>query len=309
MGDLVGVILPVFLVIGFGYGSARTRLIDAASIDALMRFTQTFAIPVLLFAAMARLDLDTEFDPRLLASFYLGAAAGFATGLLGARYIFGRDWEDAVAIGFCGLFSNSILLGLPISERAFGTEALHYNFAIISIHAPFCYGLGVTAMEIIRSRGTAPSSLPRRVLGAMFRNALVIGLTAGLALNLSGLTLSPVIWEGVDLMARAALPTALFALGGILMRYRPEGDLRVIGWICATSLLVHPAIAFGTGTLLGLSTEALRATVVTAAMAPGINTYIFANLYGRARRVAASGVLIGTALSIFSVSFWLAVLP
>ena len=44
-------------------------------------------------------------------------------------------------------------------------------------------------------------------------------------------------------------------------------------------------------------------------MAPGVNAYIFANLYGHAKRVAASSVLIATGLSVFSVWGWLAVLP
>jgi len=43
-------------------------------------------------------------------------------------------------------------------------------------------------------------------------------------------------------------------------------------------------------------------------MAPGFNAYIFANMYGRAKRVAASSVLIATGLSIFTVWFWLGAL-
>jgi len=36
-------------------------------------------------------------------------------------------------------------------------------------------------------------------------------------------------------------------------------------------------------------------------MAPGLNAYIFANMYGRAKRVAASTVLIVTAGSVFTI--------
>jgi len=43
-------------------------------------------------------------------------------------------------------------------------------------------------------------------------------------------------------------------------------------------------------------------------MAPGFNAYIFANMYGRARRVAASSVLIATGSSILTVWLWLTVL-
>ena len=61
--------------------------------------------------------------------------------------------------------------------------------------------------------------------------------------------------------------------------------------------------------MTGISTEAFRSAVLTAAMAPGINTYVFANMYGRARRVAASSVLIATGLSVITIWLWLAVLP
>lgn len=44
-------------------------------------------------------------------------------------------------------------------------------------------------------------------------------------------------------------------------------------------------------------------------MAPGINIYVFASLYGRAQKVAASSVLLGTSLSILTVWLWLGVLP
>jgi len=44
-------------------------------------------------------------------------------------------------------------------------------------------------------------------------------------------------------------------------------------------------------------------------MAPGVNTYIFANMYGHARRVAASAVLIATALSVVTVWIWLGFIP
>ena len=53
----------------------------------------------------------------------------------------------------------------------------------------------------------------------------------------------------------------------------------------------------------------MRSAVMTASMAPGVNTYLFANMYGAGRRVAASSVLIGTALSIFTIWVWLAILP
>lgn len=308
MGALLEVVLPVFLVIGFGYVVVRRGLFSDAGVDGLMRFTQKFALPCLLFSAMSTLDLAAVFEWRLLVSFYTGALSCFALGLLGARYLFGRPWTDAVAIGFCALFSNSVLLGLPIAERAYGEASLASNFAIIAIHSPICYLTGITAMEIARNTGKPIPATLISILKAMLSNGLIIGIILGVTVNLAGIPLPGPVTEAVGMMVRAAIPVALFGLGGILVRYRPEGDLRTIGFVIVLSLIVHPAIAFGLGTSLGLSPEALRAAVVTGAMAPGVNAYVFADMYGHARRVAASAVLGGTAATVITAWGWLAVL-
>lgn len=312
MEDLLDVILPVFMVIGFGYFVAWRGWFSEGAVDGLMRFAQNFAVPVLLFRSIARLDIAANFDAGLMLAFYAGAFAGFAAGFTGARLLFNRPYTDSVAIGFCCLFSNSLLLGLPITERAYGPEALAGNYAIISIHAPLLYTFGIAAMEIARSHGTALAgrTLARQIVTSIVKNPLVIAISAGFVVNIGGVEPPASLWSAVDMMASAALPAALFGLGGTLTRYRPEGDMKTIAMIAGISLVLHPAITWGLGRgVLGLTTDQLRSAVLTASMAPGANAYVFANMYGVARRVAASSVLIATAISILTVWLWLAILP
>ncbi len=310
MADLLAVVLPVFLVIGAGYAAVWRGLFSDEAVEGLMTFTQKFAIPCLLFMAIATLDLGQEFDWKLLISFYVGSTVCFFAGLFGARLLFHRPWPDSVAIGFSCLFANTVLLGLPITERAYGADALGPNYAIVALHAAFCYLVGITAMEIVKADTSGPGRLIRTVSVAMFRNALMIGVGLGFLVNLSGLPIPTVLDEALNLMIRAALPAALFGLGGVLYRYKPEGDALTIAFICVISLILHPAIAFTLGTTLtDLSDAQLRSATLTAAMAPGVNAYLFANIYGVARRVVASAVLIGTALTVLTAAAWLAILP
>ncbi|WP_309666752.1 AEC family transporter [Tabrizicola sp.] len=312
MSALLDVILPVFLVIGFGYAAARVGLMNDAAVDGIMRFAQNFAVPCLLFRSIAQLDLSAAYDIGLLISFYTGAFAGFAAGFFGSILIFRRPLPDAVAIGFACLFSNSLLLGLPITERAYGAGALAGNYAIISVHSPLLYGTGIALMEWARSRGQGLSfpALSGQVVKAIFAQPLVIGISLGFAVNFAGNPLPVPVWDAVDLMVRAAIPTALFGLGGVLLRYKPDGDRATIAMVCAVSLILHPAITYSIGRWgFGLDTASLRSAVVTAAMAPGVNAYMFAHLYGVGKRVAASSVLVATALSIGTVWMWLHILP
>ncbi len=309
MQALLDVILPVFFVVGLGYAVVWRKVFSTVAVDGLMTYTQNFAIPCLLFMALIKIDLGQAYSFRLMGSYYIGAASGFALGFLGARYIFKRSAEDSVAIGFVSLFSNSVMMGLAITERAYGVDALVANFAIVSLHAPFCYFVGITAMELAKSDGDSIAQVAQNVGKSMMKNALFIAILLGLLVNITDVALPKAFLEGTNMVATTALPAALFGMGGVLYQYRPEGDFGAIAWVVGISLLVHPAIVWSLGQLWDLSISELRSAVLTSAMAPGINCYIFASIYNRAKRVAASGVLIATALSVLTIWCWLQVSP
>jgi len=312
MQALFQVILPVFLVLGAGYLTVRRGYLDGSAIDALMTFAQGIAVPCLLFLGVAQMDLGQAITAPLFLSFFTGALVAFILGGLAAYYIFGRPGPDSVAIGFACLFSNTLLLGVPITERAYGADALTANYALIAMHSPVMYAFGITAMEVVKSRGhgLSPLAVLSRILSGLVRNPLVVGIMAGFAVNLSGLPLTEPVTAAVRMIGSAGLPAALFGLGGVLVRYRPDGDLRIVAMIVALSLILHPAITLWLGTRgFHLTVPELRSATLTAAMAPGINAYLFANMYGVGKRVAATSILYGTALSILTVWFWLQLLP
>ena len=306
---LLDIVLPVFLIIGAGYTCVRTGLFNEQLVDHLMRYATNFALPCLLFTAISTLDLEAVFRVNLLLSFYIGSISCFVIAIFGARFLFGRRPGEAVSIGFAAFFGNTLLLGLPIMERAYGPGSLEPNYAIISIHAPFCFIVGITTMEFARADGRGLSSTLTSVAKAVFSNALMIGLALGFAVNLSGFTLPGPAASALEMIVRSALPIALFSLGGVLVRYGLNQKLTEVAWLCFVKLLVHPAIALFLATFVfDLSQNFTRAVVVTAAMAPGINAYIFANMYNRSKGTVASSILLGTAISILSASIWLTIL-
>lgn len=309
MTALLDVILPVFVIIALGYAAARFGALTQGGIDGMMTFAQSFALPVLLFKSIAAIDLSAAYHFGLMASFYFGAfvAFGFCFGV--ARYGFGRPATDSIAIGFAGYFSNTLLLGIPITENAYGSQALAGNFAIVSIHAPLLYSLGIMAMVVAQSGGLR-AGLGREIMRNILTQPLVIGILCGFAVNLLGVSLPQFGNSAIDMIARSGIPAALFGLGGVLFRYRPEGDAGLIALVCIAALVVHPAISYGLGRgVFHLDRDALRSVTVTAAMAPGVNAFMFAQMFGVGKRVAASAVLFGTAACVFTTWGWLHILP
>jgi predicted permease len=302
-------VLPVFLIIVAGYAAVWRALLSDDAVDALAKFAQKFAIPCLLFLAVARLDLKAFFNVPLFASYYLPAALSFVIGGMVGYLFFKRTPAQSVAVGFTTLFSNMVLLGLPIMERAYGTEALSTNYALASVHVLFCYIIGITCMEFLRADGHGPIAIVRAVTNAIFHNALALGLILGFAFNFSGIAMPDTLEAALEMMAQSALPVALFALGGVLRRYKFNSNLPEVAAVGIIKLILFPTMVYIMGThVFDLPVGVRNSTVIIAAMPPGINAYIFASMYNRAQQTAATSVVICTAISVFTITGWLAFL-
>lgn len=303
--EILNIVAPVFLVIAAGYLAVRSGITSAEAIDQLMKFAIQFAIPCLLFRATSTIDLNVAFGWRMLLAYYLAAIGCFITAFFVIKSFFKRRPGEAVGVAFAALFSNLVMLGLPISERAWGVDNLAPSYALVAVNAPICYLIGITAMEFLRADGRGAAETSRIVLKAMFRNSLMIGIGLGFIVNLGGIALPGALLAAIELLARAALPVALFALGGVLTRYTLSKSLGEAGLIVVLSLIVQPALTLLLAWQLQLPPATTKSIVLMSAVAPGLNAYLFASMYNRGTEAAASAVLLSTVLAGFTVSAWL----
>ena len=308
MLEIFQIVVPVFLTLGAGYFAVKFGYIDSGIADNLNAFTVKIAVPVLLFRAMYNLDFAQAFYWPMLVSFYVGAVSSFVIGIILARVIWKRRPGEAVAVGFCALFSNTVLLGIPIVERAYGSLALTPVFGIISLHAPCLYALGMISMELSRRDGRSLGAALSAAAKSILQNALMIGIIIGVILNFASVKLPESVLATVNMLASAAIPVALVGIGAALTRYSLKAELSEAMAVSLLSLFWHPFIAFILSYyVFGLSGDFIRAAVIVAAMPPGINVYIFATMYDRAVALSASTFLIATPASILTIAFWLSV--
>ena len=302
------IIIPVFIIIALGYLTTLVKILKISEIQILTKFAQNIALPCLLFVNIYQLDLVSVFSLNLLLTFYISAGISFIIGILGGYYFFLKSLTNSIPIGFCCLFSNSLLLGLPITELAFGTEALKANFIIVAFHAPFCYLLGISAMEISINGNQNLLTAYKKILKSILSNALTVGIILGFLFNVSHLPMPYFLIDALNLLSTAGIPIALFALGGVLTQYKEKviNSLPYSIMIAVISLFIQPllTIYFGRNIFI-ITEEELRSAIITAAMAPGVNAFIFSNMYQRSIEIAASSVILCTAISIFSSAAWI----
>ena len=299
-------ILPVFLIIIFGFICRHIKVLTDQDIDTLVRFCQNIGIPILLFYNILNLDLNIVFEIGIWFSYYSSLFACFFIGFFGTKYFFFQKTVDAIAFGFCAMFSNGVLLGLPICALAFGDESLSINYGIIIGHGPICYLMGIIFMELARSK---KSSLGRSLIFSIkpiFSNNLSIGILSGLVLNLVGFKFPLIVNDAIKIFIVSAIPLALFSLGGVLYKYKISKNLKISIFLIFISLVFHPLIVFALGTYsFSVDRNILANGVIMAAMAPGLNSYFFANMYNAGKEAIASTIFMGTIATIFSATAWI----
>lgn len=306
---IFNVIVPVFAVIGLGYLAVRFKLYPREGVRGLVAFVNNFATPCLLFNAMATADFSTEFNWSVILPFYAGALVVFAVASIVSVKVFGNRPGEGVSAGFTAMFTNTVLIGLPIVQRAYGDGALVTTFSIIAFHASVLITIGMLVMELVRRDGAPLHQALGVAAVRIVSNPLLWGIAAGAAANYFQLKMPEPIDAFLVMMAAATVPVALFGLGGALNEYRLSESWAQSLTMSLLKLLLQPAIAYVLlYHVLHIDHEYARYGVLLAAMPSGINGYVFATYYNRSVNIAANTILISTVLSLATIAGWLYVL-
>jgi predicted permease len=306
MALILDIILPVFGLVILGFGAAKARWFDEGAIRGLSLFVFNFAIPVMLFRTLARVELPETIQWGFLLSYYLGALGVFVLGMASAGLLFGRSLEAQGASGLIAAYSNTVLLGIPLILTAFGDAAAVPVFLLVAFHSLLLFPIATAVIEAGRGRGAGLRRLPLVTATGMAKNPIVVGLVAGLAFNLLDLGIPGPVDAIAETLGQAALPCATFAMGASLAQYRIAGSLAESAVLIGLKILVHPLLVWLLATrVFEVAPLWASVAVVMAALPSGVNVYLFAERYGTGIAQAATAVLLSAGIAIGTLTLLL----
>jgi predicted permease len=301
------IVLPVFALILCGFVFARAQVLSAEGIKGLSAFVFYVAIPALLFRSMAAGVLREGMNLDVVYVYYIGAMIMFATAMMIGRFAFGLDLAKQSLLAMNATFSNAVLLGIPLIFTAFGTAGQVAVLLIASLHSLVLFTLATVLIEVGLGAGRAPGRVAGATALAVARNPFMISVAVGSVWGFAGLDVPVPLDTFTRLLAGAAAPAALFALGATLAEFRLGGDMRDVAAIVVLKMLVHPALVWVLATqLFRLGPIDTAVVVIVAALPTGANPFILAQRYDIYVQRSASSVVITTALSVLSAALLLA---
>ncbi len=304
--DILIIVLPVFLVIGLGFGLKIARLVDGSFLHQLNRLVYFLALPALLFHEIARSDFSASFNGLLLVGML---AAVLLTSFLAYGFTVWRGYPPEVRGSFCqGTFRGNIAyIGLAIVFNAYGGEGLATAGILLGFLVPFYNFFGILALLLPhRQQGQhfGPWFWIRQIGG----NPLIISSFAGILWSFLDIPLPKVIERSLEIVSGMALPLALLAIGGSFSLQRLRGDISKSLIATAVKLIWLPLLTAGILLVLGIRGRDLAIGVIFAGTPTATVAYIMAQQMRGDAELSGSIIMLSTLLSLITYTVALVLL-
>jgi predicted permease len=288
-------LLPDFLLIALGAALKRVRGFDAAFWSGVERLVYFVLFPALLFRSLATSPLGLADAGRLAAVGVGFTLAGMLLSAL-AQPLFRLPHATFAACFQCGFRFNTYV-ALAAASRIGGENALAAMSVLVGVLVPV---VNVAAVGMLaRGKGS-------RIAVEIARNPLVIACVAGIAWKAAALPLPALASHILGLLASAAVPLGLLAVGAGLAFAAATLPPAAIAWWTGVKLLAVPAIALLLAQQVGLSPLERQIAVTMAAVPTATSAYILATqMTGRGAPVALL-ISTGTLVAAVTLPLWIA---
>jgi predicted permease len=289
-------LLPDFLLIVGGALLRRLARFHAGLWPAVERLVYFVLFPALLFRSLASSPLTLADAGDLVV---VGLAFTFAgMGLSALAWPLFRLPQPTFAACFQCAFRFNTYLAIAVAGRIAGEPGLAALSLLVGALVPV---VNLAAVGML-ARGDGG-----RVAKELARNPLVLACAAGIAWKLTGAPLPAIAAGSLDLLASAAVPLGLLAVGAGLAFARGTLPLAAVAWWNGVKLVALPAMALGLSRFAGLSPMQTQVAVVMAAVPTATSAYILATQMNGEGAPVALLISSGTLVAAFTLPLWIAI--
>ena len=304
----LSVVLPIFALIFAGWLARRIAVLGKQAAAELNRFVVHLALPALLAETVLHAKWAEIWQPGFVAAFGGSAALLFVV-TLAIRLRRGGDLADAAIDGLNAGYANTGFIGFPLAAAALGPAALPATVVATIITACLLFAVALVLIEIGVQEKAPPAAILVRAGGRLIRNPILVAPLAAGTIAASGYVLPVPADAFLKLLAAAASPCALVALGAFLATKNSErAEATSSATLVSAKLFGQPLVAWLLATrVFGLAPPLAHTAVLLAALPTGTGPFMLAELYGRKPAITSRVILVSTILSVLTLSTYLAV--
>ena len=305
MSVILITVASVLLVIMTGYALSRFLMTDPSFWQGVSKLCYWVLFPIMLVKVLAGADFTGAWVGDLVMLLWGALLLMVVFSLLSGR-ILGLSGPSTSSI-LQGNLRHNTFVGIAIMGDMLGVRGIELAALATGILVPTVNVLCVVIMMRLNASdmGKGEQIMKRLIVKELARNPLIIAVALGIAINLSGLSLPPLIAQTMDLLSRAALPMLLMAVGAS-MKFRAISS----NWQALLSVLLGkgflmPGFALAVGLLLALPAEVVMVAVVFTALPTAAAAYALAQQLKGDVSLMADIISVQTLVSMVTLTAWL----
>jgi predicted permease len=295
-------LLPVAFVIMLGWFSARIRLLKHDDAGVLATLVIRFALPFALFEGAVKTSPEKLHNVGFALCLTLGLMGTYLIALAVGRFVFKHDLRTATMQALVCAFPDMAYFGAPILAAVFGPEGFLAVLIGNLITSIFMLPLTIVLTNLGgtgEKEGQRPDIL--RIFGQSIARAVINPIVwlpiSGMVLSFAHVTLPGPVLTSIDLIAKAAGGTSLFALGLMLYGERFKINANVLANLGIKNFLQPLIMALG-AVLFGVVGAPAHQAVITGAVPTATAAAMFALKNNTYTADATSTILISTILGV-----------
>jgi malonate transporter len=306
MIEVLNISIPFFALILLGYLSRTINFMDVGGAGTMSKFAFYITLPPFMFLKIASNEPAEILNWDFLWRFEICTTLVFLSAAAIGHKIFRLNRSEVGIFGLNVAYPNYGYIGIPLSILAFGDGAA-LPIGLI-LFADTIVLLTLTSFFVSDNKGGGASA-GKRILLNMVKNPLVLAVAAGLMFGMTGLKMPSIPTEFGNMLAGAAAPVALFALGATLYGQPLRAAAAEVSVISLFKLVLHPLIVVVFFiSIPGVDTLWVKVAILSACLPVAANVFMLANHYGAYIARSASAILASTVIASGTVPivlYWL----
>jgi malonate transporter len=306
MAEIVTLVLPFFGLILLGYIVARFTSQPDGAMGWLNVFIIYVSLPALFFKLLSTTPVE-EFKRAdfLVTTTYVAFiifALIFAIGLLLRRDNIG----NATIQGLAGAYGNIGYMGPGMALLAFGEAAAVPVALIFCVENIMHFTVAPLMMAFTGKDKTSIRALALKVIKNIAFHPFIIATFFGVMAAIYQVDLPDAADNTINILAQAAAPCALFAMG-VTLALRPLKRIPIeVSYIVPIKLILFPLLTFVALSWIGnFDPIWVQVAVLMASLPTATNVFVIGQQYGYWIQRASACILITTIFSVVTTSTWL----
>ena len=303
MATVLSISIPFFTIIFLGMITRAIGFFKRPDARTLSKFAFYVTVPPMLFVNLADKDPAQVLNWGFIWRFELATLVVLLSSAIIAKRLFGLSRSESGIYGLNAAYPNYGYIGIPLGILTFGDAAAVPLAVILFVDSILLFGFAAIAVS---SRGAGWISTSASVLQTMAKNPFLIAITASLVFSASGIEMPRFVDKVLLLLAGAATPVALFALGVTVFEQSLQSSVGELLGISLYRLILHPLlVALLFLGMPGVDPLWIKIAIMSACLPVAANVFVVADNYGVYGVQSASATLVTTIAASLTVPIYL----